>query len=172
MAWGFAANENPPVLKTHDRFGHRIDEVEFHPAWHELMRLSCEAGLHARPWGEPRAGAHVARAAKMMLASQNEFGHGCPISMTYSAYPALQRQPDLFAEWGPRIVRERYDPRFLPASEKQGALVGMAMTEKQGGSDVRANTTRAVALGAPGPGREYALTGHKWFCSAGRQRPS
>jgi putative acyl-CoA dehydrogenase len=162
IAWGFQANENPPQLRTHDRFGQRIDEVEFHPAWHELMRLSVASGVHAAPWRDPKPGAHVARAAMMMLGAENEFGHGCPISMTYSAFPVLQRQPDLLEQWGPRIVSLEYDPRSLPAAEKSGALIGMGMTEKQGGSDVRANTTRAVSLGKG----EYALTGHKWFCSA------
>ncbi len=162
IAWGFQANENPPQLRTHDRFGQRIDEVEFHPAWHELMRLSVANGVHAAPWRDPKPGAHVARAAMMMLGAENEFGHGCPISMTYSAFPALQRQPDLLEQWAPRIVSLEYDPRSLPAAEKSGALIGMGMTEKQGGSDVRANTTRAVSLGKG----EYALTGHKWFCSA------
>jgi len=162
IAWGFQANENPPRLRTHDRFGNRIDEVEFHPAWHELMRLSIAHGVHAGPWREPREGAHVARAARMMLVSQTEAGHGCPISMTYSAFPALQRQPELLEEWGPHIVSLSYDPRMLPVGQKRGALIGMGMTEKQGGSDVRANTTRAESLG----GGAYALTGHKWFCSA------
>jgi putative acyl-CoA dehydrogenase len=162
IAWGFLANENPPLLRTHDRFGNRIDEVEFHPAWHELMRLSVGAGVHCGPWRDPREGAHVARAAKMLLASQTEFGHGCPISMTYSAFPALQREPALLEEWGPRIVSTEYDPRPLPPSEKRGALIGMGMTEKQGGSDVRANTTRATPQG----GGRYSITGHKWFCSA------
>jgi putative acyl-CoA dehydrogenase len=162
IAWGFQANENPPRLRSHDRFGNRIDEVEFHPAWHELMRLSVSNGVHAGPWREPREGAHVARAARMILVSQAEGGHGCPISMTYSAFPALQRQPELLEEWGPRIVSTSYDPRSLPAADKSGVLVGMGMTEKQGGSDVRANTTRAEPLG----NGAYALTGHKWFCSA------
>src|SRR3954469_11664862 len=162
IAWGFQANENPPRLRTHDRFGNRIDEVEFPPAWHELMRLSVSNGVHSGPWREPREGAHVARAARMILVSQAEAGHGCPISMTYSAFPALQRQPDLLEEWGPRIVSTSYDPRALPASQKPGVLIGMGMTEKQGGSDVRANSTRAEPLGKG----EYALTGHKWFCSA------
>ena len=160
--WGALANENPPRLRTHDRFGNRLDEVEFHPAWHSLMALSVGAGVHSGPWREPRAGAHVARAARMLLASMNEFGHGCPISMTYSAFPALQRQPELLREWGPRMLSLEYDARFLPAADKRGALVGMGMTEKQGGSDVRANTTRAEPLG----NGAYALTGHKWFCSA------
>jgi putative acyl-CoA dehydrogenase len=162
IAWGFEANQNPPRLKTHDRFGNRIDEVEFHPAWHELMRLSIANGVHAAPWRDPKPGAHVARAALMMLGAENEFGHGCPISMTYSAFPALQRQPDLLEEWAPHIVSLDYDPRSLPAAQKKGALIGMGMTEKQGGSDVRANTTRAEPLGSGA----YSLTGHKWFCSA------
>jgi len=159
---GFDANQNPPRLRTHDRFGHRIDEVDFHPAWHELMRLSVANGVHCGPWRDPGEGAHVARAAKMFLVSQTEAGHGCPLSMTYSAFPALRHQADLLEEWAPRIVSLEYDSRALPAAEKRGALIGMGMTEKQGGSDVRANTTRADPLG----GGAYALTGHKWFCSA------
>jgi putative acyl-CoA dehydrogenase len=162
IRWGFQANENPPALRTHDRFGHRIDEVEFHPAWHELMRLSVEHGLASLPWAASKPGAHVARAAQMLLASQNEAGHTCPISMTYAVTPALRKQPDLAREWEPRIHSTRYDPRARPVSEKSGALMGMAMTEKQGGSDVRANTTLAEADGAGA----YILTGHKWFCSA------
>ena len=162
LALGFQANENPPRLRTHDRFGNRIDEVDFYPAWHELMRFSVANAVHCGPWRHPREGAHVARAAKMLLVSQTEAGHGCPISMTYSALPALQRQPDLLEEWAPRIVSLAYDGRMLPAAEKSGSLIGMGMTEKQGGSDVRANTTRAEPLGSGA----YALTGHKWFCSA------
>ena len=159
--WAVQANENAPTLRTHDRYGNRVDEVDFHPAWHALLRLSMSYGLHGRPWREPREGAHVARAAMMMIASQNESGHGCPISMTYSAYPALQKSPALLAEWGPRATSETYDARFLPAPQKSSALIGMAMTEKQGGSDVRANTTRAER-----DGDAFRLTGHKWFCSA------
>ncbi len=150
IAWGFQANENPPVLRTHDRFGNRIDEIGFHPAWHALMRLSMGVGIHNLPWREPRPGAHVARAALMFLASQNEQGHTCPLSMTYSSVPALRREPALAAKWEPNIQR--------------GSLIGMGMTEKQGGSDVRANTTTAEAVSA-GSG-EYNVTGHKWFCSA------
>src|SRR3954465_15563937 len=161
IAWGFQVNENPPRLRTHDRCGNRIDEVEFHPSWHELMRLSIANGVHAGPWRDPREGAHVARAAKMFLVSQSEWGPGCPLSMTYSAFPALQRQADLLEEWAPRIVSLAYDGRMLPAAEKSGSLIGMGMTEKQGGSDVRANPTRAEPLGSGA----YALTGHKWFCS-------
>ncbi len=164
--WGHQANAFPPVLRTHDRYGHRIDEVEYHPAWHRLLGLGVEHGLHALPWREPGPGAHVARAALFYLLAQVEAGVGCPLSMTYAAVPALRVQPDVAAEWEPRITSTTYDPRMRPASEKQGALCGMAMTEKQGGSDVRANTTRARPLDRPGPGRAYELTGHKWFCSA------
>ncbi len=166
ITWGRQANANPPMLRTHDRSGHRIDEVEFHPAWHELLRLAVGQGLHALPWREPRPGAHVARAALFYLQSQVEAGHGCPISMTYSCVPALRAQPEVAAEWEPRILSTDYDPRMMPAAEKRGALCGMAMTEKQGGSDVRTNTTRAEPLAGRGPGAAYALTGHKWFCSA------
>src|SRR5262244_3589204 len=166
LVWGRLANANPPILRTHDRFGHRIDEVEFHPAWHELLRLSVHHELHALPWRDPRPGAHAARAALFFVLSQAEAGHGCPISMTYSAVPALRAQPELAAEWEPRILSTRYDAHVRPAGEKTGVLIGMAMTEKQGGSDVRANTTRARALGRGGAGEEYELTGHKWFCSA------
>jgi putative acyl-CoA dehydrogenase len=164
IGWGFAANANPPVLRTHDRFGHRIDEVEYHPAYHELMRIAVERGLHAGPWRDPRPGAHVARAAAFYVWTQAEAGHGCPISMTYSVVPALRADPDLAAEWEPRLVSDIYDPVSRPAAQKAGALAGMAMTEKQGGSDVRANTTTATPVDRSSA--EYVLTGHKWFCSA------
>jgi putative acyl-CoA dehydrogenase len=163
---GRLANENPPVLRTHDRYGHRIDEVEFHPAWHELLTLSVGQGTHALPWREPGPGAHVARAALMLCGSGLESGHGCPISMTYAAVPVLRKQPELAAEWEPRITSLEYDRRFMPAEGKRGALFGMAMTERQGGSDVRANTTLARPVNGGGPAAEYELTGHKWFCSA------
>jgi putative acyl-CoA dehydrogenase len=160
--WGFQANDNPPVLRTHDRFGERIDQVEFHPAWHELMGLSMRHGLHSLPWTVAREGAHVARAALLMLAAQNECGHTCPISMTCAAAPVLRLAPELAAEWEPRITSNVYDRRFLPAAGKTSATIGMAMTERQGGSDVRANTTRAERIDGAG----YAVTGCKWFCSA------
>ncbi|MDX2165945.1 MAG: isovaleryl-CoA dehydrogenase [Deltaproteobacteria bacterium] len=160
--WGTQANSVPPVLRTHDRYGHRIDEVEYHPSYHRLMELSVGHGLHALPWREPRDGAHVARAALFFVMAQTEAGHGCPISMTYSAVPALRADASLAREWQPRLVAAHYDGRSRPASEKQGALCGMAMTEKQGGSDVRANTSRAESAGDGG----WLLTGHKWFCSA------
>ena len=165
--WGREANENPPRLRTHDRFGHRIDEVEFHPAWHELLKAGVGFGLHSLPWRDPRPGAHVARAAMFMCFGQAEAGVGCPLSMTYSGVPALRVQPELAAEWEPRLTSNAYDgERLRPAPDKAGALCGMAMTEKQGGSDVRANTTTARPLNGGGPGGEYELTGHKWFCSA------
>jgi putative acyl-CoA dehydrogenase len=161
--WGFDANENPPVLHTHDSRGNRRDEVVFHPAWHRLMQASIERRLHSLPWTEKRPGAHVARAAMMMLTVQNEAGHTCPVSMTFSCMASLRAEPSLAREWEPKIVAANYDPRFLPASEKSGLLIGMAMTEKQGGSDVRANTTVAEPAGSAA---EYLITGHKWFCSA------
>jgi putative acyl-CoA dehydrogenase len=166
--WGREANENPPRLRTHDRFGHRIDEVEFHPAWHELMKAAVGFGLHSLPWRDPTPGAHAARAAMFMCFGQAEAGVGCPISMTYSAVPALRVQPELAAEWEPRFLSNSYDgERLRPAPDKAGALCGMAMTEKQGGSDVRANTAVARALnGGAAAAGEYELTGHKWFMSA------
>ena len=163
---GDLANRNSPVLRTHDRFGHRIDEVEYHPAYHDLMRLAVVYKTHSLAWTVNHRSAHTARAALMMLRHQVDEGHGCPISMSYSAVPALRIQPDLAAEWEPRLLSAEYDPRFIPASQKRGALFGMAMTERQGGSDVRANTTSAQPLGQPGPGMEDAITGQKWFCSA------
>jgi putative acyl-CoA dehydrogenase len=166
LEWGVQANRHPPVLHAFDRFGHRRDEVEFHPAWHALLGLAVGRGLHSGPWRAPRPGAHVARAAGVFLLSQVEAGVGCPIAMTYAAVPPLRRQPELAAEWLPRMCSTTYDPVLRPVAAKDGVLVGMAMTEKQGGSDVRANTTRAVPVGAGGPGGEYRLTGHKWFCSA------
>jgi putative acyl-CoA dehydrogenase len=163
---GAEANEFPPKLKTHDRFGHRIDEVEFHPAWHELMHLGFEYEIHSLPWTDPQVGANVARAAIMTQLNQAEAGVGCPISMTFSVIPALRHQPDVAAEWEPRFLSPLYDGELRPPDTKPGCVAGMAMTEKQGGSDVRANTTRAVALNGGGPGAEYEITGHKWFCSA------
>jgi putative acyl-CoA dehydrogenase len=163
---GRLANENPPKLRTHDRYGNRVDEVDFHPSWHELLGLAVEHELHSLPWNQPGPGAHVARAAAFMCFSQAEAGVGCPVSMTYSVIPAIRHQPELAEEWEPRWLSTGYDPANKPASEKPGALAGMGMTEKQGGSDVRANTTVARPLNGGGPGGEYELTGHKWFMSA------
>ncbi len=163
---GRLANENPPRLRTHDRFGNRVDETEFHPAWHELLGVAVEQELHSSPWQDPRPGAHVARGAAFMCMSQAEAGIGCPISMTYSVIPALRTQPDLADEWEPRFLSASYDSANAPAPGKSGALAGMGMTEKQGGTDVRANTTVARAVDGGGPGGEYELSGHKWFMSA------
>jgi putative acyl-CoA dehydrogenase len=160
--WGVEANRNPPVLHTHDRYGRRIDEVSFHPAWHQLLEVATTHGLHASSWREPGPGAQVARSAGFYVWSQAEGGHGCPVSMTHAAVPALRTQPDLAAEWEPRLTAYAYDPVLRPAAEKSSALAGMGMTEKQGGSDVRANSTRAVGQ----PDGSYLLTGHKWFTSA------
>jgi putative acyl-CoA dehydrogenase len=158
---GRRANENPPVLVTHDRYGNRVDRVRYHPAYHELMTTAIGNGLHAAPWADARTGAHVARAAKIIVWYQVDGGHVCPISMTYSVVPALRHAPDLAREWEPWLTSCRYDPADQPAARKAGATCGMAMTEKQGGSDVRANTTTAQPAGDG-----FALTGHKWFCSA------
>jgi len=158
---GRRANENPPVLVAYDRYGNRVDRVRYHPAYHELMTTAIANGLHAAPWADARPGAHVARAAKVIVWYQVDGGHVCPISMTYSVVPALRHAPDLAPEWEPRLTSCTYDPADGPAARKAGATCGMAMTEKQGGSDVRANTTTAQPAGDG-----FALTGHKWFCSA------
>jgi putative acyl-CoA dehydrogenase len=161
IAWGFEANRYPPELRTHDRYGNRIDEVAYHPSYHRLMEAAVGYRLHASAWREPRAGAHVARAAAFFVWSQVDAGHGCPISMTHAGLPVLRVQPELAAHWEPRVLADAYDP-ILHAG-KRSALLGMALTEKQGGSDVRANTTQATPCGNAG---EYVLDGHKWFCSA------
>ncbi|MEU5400431.1 acyl-CoA dehydrogenase family protein [Streptomyces sp. NPDC005963] len=158
--WGAEANEHPPRLLTHDRYGNRIDEVEFHPAWHRLLGHAVSAGL-TDAWSRPSG--HVRRAAGFFVWTQAEAGHGCPLSMTHAAVPALRTDPELAAEWEPRLTSRTYTADLLPPGAKAGRLLGMGMTEKQGGSDVRSNTTSAVALDASG---EYLLTGHKWFCSA------
>jgi putative acyl-CoA dehydrogenase len=170
---GRLANEHPPRLETHDRQGRRRDTVAYHPAYHALMRTSCEEGLHSSVWahlapgGAPRRpDAHVARAGAFYMAAQMEAGHCCPITMTNAAVPVLLQEPELAEAWLPRILPYRYDPSFLPAEEKTAVTFGMGMTEKQGGTDVRAGTTRAEPVGAGGPAGEYILTGHKWFMSA------
>ena len=173
IAWGFQANANPPRLvrassdAPSGAFGATSpasgEDVLFDPAWHRLMEVAIGHGLHSLPWREPRPGAHAARAAGFYVWSQVEGGHGCPVSMTYAAVPALRRQPELAAEWEPLMTTLDYDPGLREHSTKRGVLFGMAMTERQGGSDVRANTTRATPNGADG---EYLITGHKWFCSA------
>ncbi|WP_300318831.1 isovaleryl-CoA dehydrogenase [Idiomarina sp.] len=163
---GFQSNKYQPELRTHDRYGHRIDQVDFHPSYHQLMTTAIEHGLHASPWSDPKPGAHVARAAKYYLHTQVEAAHGCPITMTFAAIPALRHQPNLLREWAPKIMARTYDPSNRPHTEKNAVTIGMAMTEKQGGSDVRRNTTRAYPIGQTGPGEAYELVGHKWFVSA------
>jgi putative acyl-CoA dehydrogenase len=158
--WGARANANPPVLRTHDRYGRRVDEVDFDPAWHQLLERAVAAGL-TDAWSRPSG--QLRRAAAFLVWTQVDAGHGCPVSMTHSAVPALRAAPELAAAWEPLLTSRRYDPELRPVAEKAGALAGMGMTEKQGGSDVRANTTRAEPLAEPGA---YALLGHKWFCSA------
>jgi putative acyl-CoA dehydrogenase len=168
------ANVHPPVLQGFDSRGRRVDEVAFHPAWHALMAQLIEAGAHAAPWAQPQPGAQVARAAQYLLFGQVENGSQCPVTMTYASVPALRQHPVLAARWLPKILARQYDPRSLPVDQKHGALIGMGMTEKQGGTDVRANTTCATPLdsrdaaarfGADGAGA-YGIVGHKWFFSA------
>src|SRR5215472_11535874 len=159
---GRLANEHPPRLHTHDRYGHRVDEVEFHPAWHDLMTTAVSRGLHAAPWRDSRPGGHVARAAGFYVWGQADAGHLCPVSMTYSVVPALRHAPDLARQFEPLLAARTYDPGLRRPQDKAGLLAGMSMTEKQGGSDVRANTTTATPAGDG----SYRITGHKWFTSA------
>ncbi len=166
FAAGRLANRLGPELRTHDRYGHRIDEVEFHPAWHDVLRLAMAHRVHNLPWHAERPGAQVARASLLSMLAQVEAGACCPLTMTFAAWPVLRSDAELAATWGPRLCGNAYEPRLLPAAEKAAVLVGMAMTEKQGGSDVRANTTAAEPAGAVDGRDVFALTGHKWFCSA------
>jgi putative acyl-CoA dehydrogenase len=158
---GRVAERDKPILHTHDRYGHRVDEVEYTPAYHELMRTSVAHGLHGAPWADDRPGAHVARAAKFAVWNVDA-GHGCPISMTYAVVPALRSAPDLAARFEPRLTGREYDPALRDPATKRGLIAGMSMTEKQGGSDVRANTTTATER----PDGTFELVGHKWFTSA------
>ena len=166
IEWGFQANANKPELYTHDRYGQRVDEVRFHPAYHQCMALSMKEGIHASHWQQPRPGAHVARAAKSYLMTQVEAGHGCPITMTSAAIPTLLQQTDLYEQWADKILHPHYDPRNISHELKESVTIGMAMTEKQGGSDVRQNSTRAYPVGKGGAGQLYELVGHKYFVSA------
>ena len=166
IEWGFLANEHKPQFFSHDRQGYRVDFVKYHEAYHRLMTLGLESGIHSAPWADPKPGAHVARAAQSYLQGQVEAGHGCPLTMTFASVPSIKLTPSLAKEWLPKILNNAYDPRNLPHTEKQALTIGMGMTEKQGGSDVRANTTRAYPIGAEGPGDAYELVGHKWFTSA------
>jgi putative acyl-CoA dehydrogenase len=161
IEWGRLAEKNPPQLRSFDRYGRRLDEVEFHPAYHQLMDLGLKAGIAAGAWRAKEAG-HVLHSALMFLMGEADGGVCCPMSMTYAVVPALRAEPAVAAEWEPRVTTGDYDPRSIPAKEKRAATMGMAMTEKQGGSDIRANSTVARSIG----GDEYELTGHKWFCSA------
>lgn len=163
---GHLANQYPPVLHVFDRFGQRIDEVEFHPAYHELMHLGLSHEIHSLPWQDGEPAGHVIHAALIYLLTQAEAGVCCPVAMASAAVPSLKKQADLARKWLPGILSPEYDPRSIPPDEKNGITIGMAMTEKQGGSDVRANSSRAVPVSSRGPGRQYLLTGHKWFCSA------
>lgn len=163
---GRLANLHPPTLKAADRWGRRVEQVEFHPSWHALMHTSVAAGVHTAPWAEPKPGAHVARAAAGMIMVQVEAGHQCPITMTYGCIPALKHAPELAKTWLPKLYSRSYDPSHQPVELKSGALIGMGMTEKQGGSDVRANSSVATPVGARGTGEPYLLVGHKWFFSA------
>jgi putative acyl-CoA dehydrogenase len=168
-AWierGVRAEVHRPVLRTHDRYGNRIDEVEYDPAWHDLLDVAVRHGLHGGPWADKRPGAHVARAAGQLVWGQVDAGICCPVTMTYASVAALRLQPDVAAAWEPLITTTAYDPGLRPIADKAGVILGMGMTEKQGGSDVRAGTTRAVPQDGGGPGAAYTLTGHKWFCSA------
>nr|WP_298410472.1 acyl-CoA dehydrogenase family protein [uncultured Halomonas sp.] len=158
---GMEANRYPPTLCLFDRHGRRLDEVIYHPAYHELMHLACDQGWHAVAWEKEHQGGHQAHVAALYLLTQAEPGICCPITMTHAALPALRREPRILQQWQSRLLAWDYDPRAVPIADKSAVTLGMAMTEKQGGSDVRANTTRAVKDGA-----DYRLTGHKWFCSA------
>lgn len=161
--WADLANRHEPVLRTHDRYGNRIDEVDFHPSWHHLMRTAVAAGLAGSPWAEDRPGAHVARTAGGLVWGHTDAGHGCPTSMTYAAIPALRREPELAKIYEPLLTGRVYEPELRVPTEKRGLLAGMGMTEKQGGSDVRTNTTAATPTAESGV---YTLRGHKWFTSA------
>ncbi|MFM9448739.1 acyl-CoA dehydrogenase family protein [Streptomyces acidiscabies] len=161
--WGALANRHEPSLRTHDRYGHRVDEVDFHPSWHSLMDVAVSEGLAGSAWADDRPGAHVARTAGGLVWNHTEAGHGCPVSMTYAAVPALRHQPDLAKVYEPLLTARAYEPGLRVPTEKRGILAGMGMTEKQGGSDVRTNTTTATPTAEPGV---YVLRGHKWFTSA------
>jgi putative acyl-CoA dehydrogenase len=166
IEWGFLANAYEPEFRSHDRQGNRVDFVRYHESYHRLMALALEAGMHASPWTDPRPGAHVARAAQGYLQAQVDAGHGCPLTMTFASVPTLRATPKIAEEWLPKVLQRAYDPRNCPYPDKRALTIGMGMTEKQGGSDVRANTTCAFALGQRGAGEAYELVGHKWFTSA------
>ena len=163
---GRLANVNIPQLRLFDRYGNRRDEVEFHPSWHECLGWLKRHGCDTGPWADPKPGAHVARAAAYVMFAEIEDGSLCPTTMTYGAVPVLKHVPDVAREWMPKLLSREYDKRFIPAAQKKGVLIGMGLTEKQGGSDVRANTTRAERMGGDANSGSWRLTGHKWFLSA------
>jgi putative acyl-CoA dehydrogenase len=163
---GFFANENKPLFYSHDTYGNRIDEVRYHPSYHQLMELAIREENHCLPWTNPKQGAHVVRAANYYLQAQVESGHGCPITMTFSCFPTIMKQENVAKIWLPLIKSKKYNYQNIPYYKKEGLTIGMAMTEKQGGSDVRANKTKAYSIGESGPGKEYELVGHKYFVSA------
>ena len=163
---GFDANKFKPECQTNNRFGQRIDQVDFHPAYHQLIKSAIEAGHHSSPWHQQKPGAQVARAGLYYLHNQADPGTSCPLTMTFASVPVLQKQPDIAKTWLPKITANVYDPRNVPFYEKEGLTIGVAMTEKQGGSDVRNSMTRAYPVNESGSGKEYEIVGHKWFCSA------
>ncbi|WP_151173132.1 acyl-CoA dehydrogenase family protein [Pseudoalteromonas ruthenica] len=163
---GFLANKHLPEFVSHNRFGERIDQVDYHPAYHQLMRHAVQSGHCALPWLESKSGSHVVRGALAFLHSHADPGSGCPLTMTFASVPAIAVQKEVADRWLPKILSRHYDESNKPWYEKQGVTIGMAMTEKQGGSDVRANTTYATPVAASGPGKLYEIVGHKWFCSA------
>lgn len=166
IEWGFLANQYLPEFRSHDRQGYRVDQVNYHQSYHDLMQLALETGLHSTPWTDAKAGAQVARAASYYLQAQVEAGHGCPITMTFSSAPSLMLTPSIAKEWLPKVLSRGYDPRNIPFYEKESLTIGMGMTEKQGGSDVRSNTTRAYPINEGEFTDAYELVGHKWFTSA------
>ncbi len=166
IEWGYLANEHKPLLHTHDRVGHRIDLVRYHPSYHHLMEMALREGLHSAPWTTAQPGAHVVRAAKSYLQAQVEAGHGCPLTMTFACVPSLRREKAVADLWLPKVLACDYDPRNVSFADKHAVTIGMGMTEKQGGSDVRANESRARPLSTAGGLRAYELVGHKWFMSA------
>jgi putative acyl-CoA dehydrogenase len=166
LNWGFEANDNKPQFDSHDRFGHRVDLVRFHPAYHQLMDMALTKGLHSGPWQLGAKHGHVRRAGLSYMQSQIEAGHGCPLTMTFASVPTLKLSPEIAKIWLPKVLENAYQPDNIPYFDKSALTIGMGMTEKQGGSDVRASTTKAISLSGRGSGALYALTGHKWFLSA------
>ena len=166
IQWGFDANEHKPQFESHDRFGHRIDLVKFHPAYHQLMNMALTEGIHSGPWQPGAKNPHLKRAALSYMQSQIDAGHGCPLTMTFASVPTIKMSPRLAETWLPKILNKAYQPENVPYFEKAAVTIGMGMTEKQGGSDVRANTTVAEPVNESGNGALYTINGHKWFLSA------